>query len=283
MKLNEEGKQQVRDSICRDLKGLSSDKKIKFDKDLLEELLFFRVKYDTDKYLKLPVWSGEFLEKLDLSEVDFSDVSYSMLFDVYTDKSNSQFDDIYKLINEKVPNNYIKSAIYYVNTNANIDFKKSFEYKRNGVIRIHGCNFTGTNLSNNEIDDTFDIIHGYFYGSNLKISTIRNNSSAQSSDFTGVNLSYYDVDVQKVLNSSYPFHNSIVRNTGINIFSVSRDMECLDEFLSQYYAGRFDGCFVNGVYIKSQEELSKSKEGLRRNYASEKIELFTRIKKIIRN
>lgn len=283
MRLNEMGKEEIRKLIEEELKLVSNARKIKLDRDLLEELLFFKVMYEKDKYIKLPVWSGDFLSKLDLSDVNFEDVSYAMVYDIYVDKDNKELNSIYNLVKSRIPSNYIKAMVYYGKTNANIDFKKSFEYKNNGFIKIHGCNFNGTDLSNNDINDKFDIIHGYFVNTGLKISTLRNDSRAVSSDFTGVDLSYYVVDINDFLNEKFSFYKSIIRNTGININSVSIDMDAsLDDFLYKFHDGEFDGCYVNGVLVKSEQEMMKDRMDLRKKYNLEMNELKENVKRIIK-
>ena len=87
MKLNVESKNKLRAKIVEELKGVPADKKIKLDKDLLEFLLFDELEYtviqEIDKPVtlkpRIPIWSGEFLRHIDLSEVDFSNVAWSIL------------------------------------------------------------------------------------------------------------------------------------------------------------------------------------------------------------
>ncbi len=283
MNLNEDGKQEIRELIEEELKLVSNARKIKLDRDLLEELLFFKVKYDTDKYVKLPVWSGDFLEKIDLSEVDFSDVSYSMIYDIYMDKVSDDIDPVYSVVRSRIPSNYIRTMVYLGKTNANINFKESFEYKNNGIIKIHGCNFTGTDLSNNDIDSKFDIIHGYFKDSGIHISTIRNDSRAISSDFTGIDLSYCVIDIRDLLMGNFPLCGSKIVNTGIYITSVSNELgSSLDEFLYKFHDGEFDGCYVNGVLVKAHYELTDSKRKLKAQYDEELSSLKEKVKKIIK-
>lgn len=283
MKLNEGSKDDIRKLIAEGLSNVNNGERIKFDKDLLEELMFLKIIYDGDKCIKIPVWFGDFLGKIDLSEVDFEDVSYSVLYDIFVDKLNSKYDNVYKLVKEKIPSRKIPQMIYYANTNANIDFKKSFEYKNNKVIRIHGCNFIGTDLSNNDIDSTFSIIQSYFENTNLKISTIRTDSFAENSDFTGIDLSYYVINIRQLLDYGNVFGRCGIRYTGINITGVSRDGmgEYLDDYLFKYHDGCFDGCYINGVYVKSNHQLLINKAELKKQYDGEVVELKTRIRKTI--
>lgn len=70
------------------------NKKVKISKDLLEQLLFEEIVLNEKRniVIKLPIWSGEFLQQIDLSEVDFSNVSWAILY--YFGKNNTDFDEI---------------------------------------------------------------------------------------------------------------------------------------------------------------------------------------------
>lgn len=48
---------------------------------MLEDLLFEIITLNKEKgiKIKLPIWSGDFLKKIDLSEIDFTDVSWNSL------------------------------------------------------------------------------------------------------------------------------------------------------------------------------------------------------------
>lgn len=288
MKLNQNDKDKIRNIICEELNKVSLDdndfKRIKLDKELLEDLLFLKTKDSEDRSIKLPIWSGEFLQKLDLSDIDFEDVSYSILYDMYIDRENKELDSVYEYIKRVLPNSRHKPMVYYGNTNANIDFKNSFEYKKTGKIKIHGFNFTGTDLSNNDINEEFDIIHGYFKDTNLRISTIRDNSIAVFSDFTGIDLSYYETDLKILIGLSRPFDKCIIRDTGIDITPVYRDMgEYLEEFIERYKCREYDGCYINGVYVKSNNELVDNRKKLMLEHYREVSEIISKVREKIRN
>ena len=126
MKLNLEDRRKFRVRIDTKLEDVEFDPnhriKIK-DMDKLEALLF-DYKYDKKgrKYKQLAC-IGHNLCKLDLSEVDFSNVSY-----------NSPFPACLK------------------NTNVKIDFAESYEYKTEGEINVFNVDFQNVDLSNNDFD-----------------------------------------------------------------------------------------------------------------------------------
>lgn len=278
MRLSEQSKEEIRNLIEKELRLVSNARKIRLDKDLLEELLFLKVKLGKNKCLKLPIWSGEFLEKLDLSEVSFEDVSYTILYDMYMGKIDS---DIYSLVKDKI--NICNSMVCYSNTNANIDFRNSFEYKLYSKIFIHGFNFTGTDLSNNKIDEVFDIEQCFFEKTGLQIVTLFNKSSARSSNFTGIDLSFYEIDADSLIHNRAVFDKCCcIRYTGMNISGVSNKLGSLDEFLERFDDGKFDGCHVNGVLVKSSLEREEKKKQLNRQYEEETVKLKERIKEIIK-
>ena len=69
MKLNTKSKNELRDFIEEKIIDFPEEQKLQLDKKILEDLLFETITIDKEKgiILKLPVWSGNFLKKIDLS------------------------------------------------------------------------------------------------------------------------------------------------------------------------------------------------------------------------
>ena len=255
MKLREDSKGEIRGLIEKELGLVPNTVKVKLDKELLEELLFLKINLGHGKCVKLPIWSGDFLEKLDLSSVSFEDVSYAILYDIYTGKVEP---DIYSFVKDKIT--VRRYMVYYGNTNAKIDFKDSYEYKLYGKIFIHGFNFTGTDLSNNKIDNVFDIERCHFEKTGLEFVSINNKSSARSSNFTGIDLSFYETSADTFLGNKDVFDKQCcVRNTGLKISGLSKRTANLDDFLNYFNDGRFDGCYLNNVLVKSCVEREETR------------------------
>lgn len=78
MNLNKKAKDELRNLIEARLKEVPEGNRICIDKELLEDLLFDSTFYDNELKLqvKTPVWSGKFLQKIDLSMVSFENVSW---------------------------------------------------------------------------------------------------------------------------------------------------------------------------------------------------------------
>ena len=81
MKLSTKSKDELRNLIEESVTNIPEDLKLQLDSKILEDLLFETITIDKEKgiILKLPVWSGNFLKKIDLSQVDFTNVSWAIL------------------------------------------------------------------------------------------------------------------------------------------------------------------------------------------------------------
>lgn len=203
MKLNKEGKLKLRESIKQQLENVPEGQRIHLDKKLLEELLFdtYNEEFEMGCALdgkKVPVkylvWSGPFLSKLDLSEVSFDDV----LWEVRDFEPETYFV-------QGTTNHYAESGVEAIdlsNTNAKIDFSKSFARKyaddSGGVILelfLSKCDFTNTDLSNNLIDYDFCVSDCDLSSTGLKID-LESESQIRlyCSNLSNLDFSAYTVD-----------------------------------------------------------------------------------------
>ena len=169
MKLNKQGKEEVRAKIVEQLQNVPVGQRVHLDKELLEELLFEEVTiYDSPNGYehssvigkgRVISWSGDFLQKIDLSEVSFEDVIWRN----YNYITNP----------EAITQDLLFENVNLSNTNVNIDFSKSFDAKHptdywanevpvgtKSCVCISNVNFSGVDLSNSNfeyvgmIDDT---------------------------------------------------------------------------------------------------------------------------------
>lgn len=142
MGLNIYQRDKLRKSIEEILKHSPNTKKVSIKKEVLEQLLFEEVVLNEKEniVIKLPVWSGEFLEKIDLSEVDFTNVSWGGLY--YLEKNNDILDeeDILEYYNALKENDSVGKEILIADINY---FKESNLYGQR----------------NNFIDYLFSVIH----------------------------------------------------------------------------------------------------------------------------
>lgn len=139
MRLNEKGKQEVRqllESLLESIPDPQNDnQRVKLDKDLLDDLIFFKIQYQGEKLSKFPIWTGPFLRKLDLSELSFNDVVW--------DRQWLINDICYLGRAHQLPEDLVKQdkTIDFSYTNAKIEFSKD-DYNP-----IANCNFEGIDLS----------------------------------------------------------------------------------------------------------------------------------------
>lgn len=73
MRLTNDQKTDLRYKIKRLLESDEVKERIKIDKELLEQLIFDEGNYKGAR-CKVVAWSGSFLSKIDLSEIDFDNV-----------------------------------------------------------------------------------------------------------------------------------------------------------------------------------------------------------------
>lgn len=228
----------------------------------LDKLLFDTYVLDEKKgiVVKFPVWTGPFLSKLDLSSVNFEDVTWSINNDLYyeiedfinmikvtdRDSDDYEFEDNVSCDNDDIE---VKD---FSNTNANIDFKKSFEYKVFNFVYIQGINFENVDLSNNVLSMTDVIIQN----SNLSNTNINLNNlkslEVEYSNLENVDLSRYFVELFD--DEDFGLGSNIHRNI-------------YDKFDSEYYADfyfdldfddYFMPCYRNtGLQIKYDEKMEE--------------------------
>lgn len=250
MKLNEKEKQLLRKEI--EQLAYRSETRLHIRKEILEQLLFdetmVKIK-DTNsareiyqecaigrslpsvsnetgvpgKYLpiKFVVWSGPFLSHIDLSEVSFEDVMWDLSYNELLFE-NGEFSNFYERVRE----------LDLSNTNAKIDFKKSFLGKHAYENVISGCNFEETNLSNNIITSNTIIensnlqntnCHFLFHLGNKKTSNIKiYRSNLDGTDFEGsiVDDTFFQEESIDGM-EAWIDENSSLAHTGIHIFMSS--------------------------------------------------------------
>lgn len=206
--------------------------------------------------VKVPVWCGDFLSKLDLSEVSFDNVLLStgpmwqIIDDYLRGGENGRyylFDAIGHIMDfcvslhlEKIlERNVIEfmketghiypCGIKFANTNISIDFSKVFRYK-NFPIMIRDCDFSGVDLRNSNISCVGLIEYSSFDNSNLEGISLSFNS-LKASDFTGsgVNIIYNNRD----FGGRLPEENLLLEGCYIDgnfIRPVTREEEQTDLF-----------------------------------------------------
>lgn len=300
MELSKRNKNMMRIFIENEVKNVPAGMRIHLDKDLLEKLIFdeydAKILSASDEELegstvkiKLVAWSGEFLSKIDLTEVSFDDVVWDMevLHDCYEiDDFNENFD--------------IYQDIYLSNTNAKIDFSKSSNVKIGcdvGYVSIVNCKLANVDLSNHTI------CGGVIKGSDLTNTGVNFDKdlkmaySIDHSDLSGLDMSQVNVSELFFADDFVPTNNDAIdsvycetdfSNTGlkINVVPISGEeslkygkineledkesdigdgdlvrcknrVEAVMAVTMGINSGKLDGCYVNGILIKSPEDKTR--------------------------
>lgn len=281
MNLNENSKRELRKKIIELTKKVSYDKRIQVDKDTLDSLLFITFVNENNLECKVPVWTGKFLRKIDLSEISFENV----LFD-FSALPKENLEEIFSVnyLDILYGNKFLIDLSY---TNAKIDFSKiigSSSYK---------CNFSHINLSNSNLDSLQVISQSDFSCTNIK--RIPENAFLSGVNFKGNNLTNQEISANRfTINCHNGISDCNFNGTNLKIINfkplkeTSRIKVLVDEYLTygcknsfgvQKYVdsreikqeiarciinGRLDGCFLNGKRIATLgEEKTKIRELLK--------------------
>ena len=296
MKLNKQGKDELRTQIEEQLKSVPDGQKVHLDKDLLENLLFETITYNkfTNEQLKLPIWAGEFLRKLDLSEVSFEDVAWSLVvadtYD-YPEEAFIEFmdEETYKNMPNILPtyNPFEQTKIVdYSMTNAKIDFKKSFEFKKTGKIRLLFCDFNGVDLSNNDMSSLTSAFECDLSDTGIVISPEMYEGQKLVFDDTNlrnVDLSKFTISIEQMMTDRAIIGSKCdLTNTGLNL-TVDTNEEIWNKEPNQWNPENFlktemmphlVGCYINGKKIISLEEREAIAQEKRTEYETYKQGIF---------
>lgn len=266
MQLNYEGRQKLRKEVEKKLALVPEGERIKLPKETLEQLLFEtkKLKYkDSDENpnklydVKFLVWSGEFLKKIDLSEVSFEDVTWNVKkidmcrsFAWYQDENEQDvsLNACYK--------QFGVDSICLSNTNANVDFFKSFEFKLRECVIINNCNFSNTDLSSNILN-----------GKRAYCVIVDSNLDNTSIKVTNEECDYNDIDVDyfRFVGSSF---------VNCDFSKVRIDASCFDPvealWRGNYIYDCFAGCNLCNTRITiSLEKTEEEGIDLLRKWSSE--------------
>jgi len=293
MKLNEEDIVDLRDKVKNKLLRTPDNIKINLDTEILELLLFDYVTINkkTGEVVKLPVWSGEFLSKINLKNVSFENVAWSLLFKKGFDIASTNYlwtlldKECFELLKFKYSLDE-NEFVDYSNTDANIDFSKSFEGKHR-FPTILFCDFSNTDLSKNDMSKIKRINFCNFSNTGIiftqELCDRFTNGEFGNNNFSNNNFSNITIDGFKLLfdnnmcifNSNCNFSNTelrlIIDFSKFNNNNYGTYIEVkLREMLKK---GFLINCYINGKKILPQENnYSDNKE-----YDKYKKELFTEV------
>lgn len=309
MKLNKESINELRKSVETLLNSSPKNKKIQLPKETLDMLLFDTYTCNKEKGIKvkLPVWSGEFLQKLDLSQVDFENVSWALMYSHYSRDIEDYFnfdylgddktefdkdfcDTIRNLEFTPVREDFL---IDYSNTNAKIDFSKSFDFKYFKYLQIDGCIFNNVDLSNNNFNSLKSISFEYSEFRNTRIKLpVEDFMFARFCDFRDNDLSDFSFDGVRSVCVGDNVSGCCFQNTGVDIdfdkdelmSELKREGDDLEKYkldivktLRDNMRELWVGCYLNGKKILSKEEKKQSANELKDNYLQFKEKEFSKI------
>ena len=289
MKLNKQGRDEVRKSIEIALKEIPQGQRIHLDKLLLENLLFETITYDKDKKktLRLPYWSGEFLEKIDLCEINFENVAWSLIGEDFSQTSLFHLDeDSREKITSK--NFGMPKEVNYQNTNASIDFSTSWECNITKYPHIQNCNFSGMDLSKTSIILFKKIENCNLSNTHIKIPAIDKLTTESIIDTNLDNLNFWNctINAYKLASGKTAFIDCSFVNTGLNVkyesIDFKEDKTALQNFSKMIKNKKLDGCSINGKILHTIEERQELAQKKLREYERMKENLIESITQSIK-
>lgn len=281
MNLNTKDKVKVRDYIEAELGKIPEGTRISLDKDLLESLIFETIFSKNEGIkIKFPVWTGEFLRKIDLSEISFENCVTS------NTKDSIKSILIYEL---KIPeekakkraNEIYKGTIDFSYTNININFDKIY------TTAINFWDFEGVDLSNSNIDSLNKSSYCNFTSTNIKITDLiqAENCIFDNCDFSELSILIPNrtKSIKEDLLIKLLLHNSF-KNTGLKIncddFTTLNQYK-KDKFKVNYRLGYYDNCYINNHLVRSREKIKENKQNIKEEYTRFKENIYNSINKEI--
>lgn len=227
MKLNTQGLNELRKKVEEQLLNVPDGQRVHIDKELLDDLIFFKGKNKDGRVIKVPVWTGQFLRKIDLSEISFENVFFQIGYDDvgYSIDKVMDAEDVSRFVNignDRFPDYRVPglNKIDFSYTNANIDFSKIC-----GTV-ITRCNFEGLDLSKANGECITHIFESNFSNTNIKINFNHRNFIIKTSDFSNNDFSYITVDAKWFNDEDRDFHIycSNFSDTGLKINYTSTNI-----------------------------------------------------------
>ena len=230
MKLNYSDRCNLRDYLLNVLEDVPEVERVSLPNDLLDQLIFERAKgYDGLLY-KVPVWTGSFLKKLDLSNISFEKVLWNRTSECLDELFSS---DVQRRLELSYNIHDYRSCLYDIDfsgTNVRIN-----SFSNLSTCGMRNCNLEGVDLSNSKftIDDGNDF------------------------DVFNVNFS----------------------KTGCK-FRVLNKLENKSNFKTLLEEDNLAGCYINGVYVRSNDARNLMKGSLKNKYDSYVSTYYSAIDKI---
>ena len=224
---------QLRKMIEEKIKKVPDGKRLYINKELLERLLFEQdIKHLT--YIKVPMWTGEFLSKIDLSEISFENVNlYSLDDDYIMLKDTNAIIDLNKICNPGLVRHVNLSGTKLIGyliesydadlSNCGLSAVNLIKYRRG-----QSTNFTNNNLENFIIRDKRQV----FCDDVNKASDFRNTGAVVNNDIFSYPLSLSMSGLISVRESNEFYKKfdgckkislSDIKSSDINLYNVDDD------------------------------------------------------------
>ena len=246
-KFNKNGIEKLRYQLVVALAGKTFDKKIKLPKKIMEMILFDRTVRDGNT-IKSIALHGDIAKLFDYSEIDFENVSLDC--------------------KENVEKNHV---VVSLNETANIDFSKTYEYKKDNQLVASYIDLRGVKLESKDMQALTKENIATFTRVNLEDADIQMNEYVNAFFFecnlTDVFLGSIQLDLNSkncVFNDKLKFVDCNLRNTGVNL--VDYESCTSEDFKKVYTDNNYFGCYVNGKLIKSFEDIEETKKDILLKY-----------------
>lgn len=264
MYLTEEQKEDIRYELALKLQNSKINSRVHIDKDILERLIFDEGYYNGNK-CKVIVWSGDFLSKIDLSELSFDNVIWRAGYKGYKNK-------IY---------DYDKIPIILDNTNATIDFSKAAKVT-NGITKdiMYLCSFKNVDLTRSNLC-SFD----YYNNCNFEKTKLSFEFDKfvlfDECDFSGADVGNLSINstlfVDKFRNCDFSDTNINIEhkiyNLGESKFKILRDEDgkicdfdkVSEELERQFNNKMLSGCNINNFpFVIKEQVFHKRNESVKK-------------------
>ena len=224
-----EERKKSRKELEEKLKEVPEGERIHIEKEKLDSLIFEQYLIEDENIMcKFPIWTGDFLTKLDLSELDFADVCWSI-------HGNPMFDTLfyeelkeYDMLSSNENN--------FSNTNARIDLSQSIEARYYNTLYIVGCNFENVDLSFNDLSQVND---GCILNCNLKNTGLRIEYSNSYEEWNAIENYRGETSKEELAVSlaSGRLDGCYINNIQIDSTQIQSPLQYLEQLASAYNSG----------------------------------------------
>lgn len=289
MKLNEHDKNDLRKKIEEAVKRVPDGQRIELPLEVLDELIFLKVNDKEGVTVKFPVWTGEFLRKIDLSKLSFENVHWGVAIYDYNrfdlDKLSrfhkDSFTYIVPFVGRSVNSTmdsflvkYVERLIDFSYTNINPDLSN--------VDKIESTNFEGVDLSHSNLN-LKTVVNCNLKNTGAKLDKIIFNDieSIKYTNLTNCTFMFFSLDFNvflKKIDMNNLNNFPILINTGLKItFNKEYANDDVKELVKALcLSGKLDGCYLNGRLIDSSRVIQNKsdKQALLDEYINLKNQIY---------